>query len=74
MEASAILKMVEDAFYNLFFIFDVISSDENITMQAVLKHHLIGVRGQVLRTSKGKIDEEIPEPSIFITKLIALPI
>ena len=32
MESSAILKMVEDAFYNLFFIIDVIVSDNGSTM------------------------------------------
>ena len=66
MEASAILKMVEDAFYNRYFIVDVIVSDNNSTMRAVLKHPLIGVRGQVLKTSKGKLDEEIPEPSFLV--------
>ena len=65
MEASAILKMVEDAFYNRFFIVDVIVSDDDSTMRAVLKHPLIGVRGQVLKISKGKLDEEIPEPSFL---------
>ena len=56
MEASAILKMVEDAFYNQFFIVDFIVSDNDRTIRAVLKHTLIGVQGQVLKTSKGKID------------------
>ena len=32
MEASAILKMVEDALYNRFFIVDVIVSDDESTM------------------------------------------
>ena len=54
--------MVEDAFYNRFFIVDVIVSDDDSTMRAVLKHPLIGVQGQVLKTSKVKIDEEISEP------------
>ena len=49
MEASTILKMVEDAFYNRFFIVDVIVSDECITMRAVLKHPSIGARGQVIK-------------------------
>ena len=62
MEASAILKMVGDAFYNWFFIVDVIGSDDESTMRAVLKLPLIGVWGQVLKTSKGKLDEETPEP------------
>ena len=65
MKAFAILKMVEDAFYNRFFTVDIIVSDGNSTMRAVLKHPLIGVRGQVLKTSKGKLDEEIPEPSFL---------
>ena len=38
MEASAILKMVEDAFYNRLFIIDVIVSDDDSTIGAVLKH------------------------------------
>ena len=43
MEASEILKMVEDAFYNRFFIIDVIVSGNDNTMQDVLKHTSIGV-------------------------------
>ena len=65
MEASAVLKMVEDALYDQFFIVDVIVSDNDSTMRTVLKHPLIGVRGQVLKSSKGKLDEEIPEPSFL---------
>ena len=57
MDASAILKMVEDALYNCFFIIDVIVSNVDSTMEAVLKHPLMVVRGQVLNTSKGKLDE-----------------
>ena len=55
-----ILKMVEDALYNRFFIIDVIVSDDGSTMQAVLKHPSKGARGQVLKSSKGKLDKEIP--------------
>ena len=65
MEASAILKMVEDAYYNRFFIINVIFSDNDSTMRAVLKHPSIGVRGQVLNTSKRKLDVQIPEPSFL---------
>ena len=54
--------MVEDAYYNRFFIIDVIVSDDDSTMRAVLKHPSIGVRGQVIKTSKGKLDVQIPEP------------
>ena len=61
MEASAILKMVEYELYNRFFIVDVIVSEDDSTMRDVLKHPLIDVRVQVLKTSKGKLDEEIPE-------------
>ena len=65
MEDSAILKMVEYAYYNRFFIIDVIFSDDDSTMQDVLKHPSIGVRGQFLKTSKGKLDVQIPEPSFL---------
>ena len=65
MEASAILKMVEDALYNQYFIVDVIVSDDDSTMQAVLKYPSIGVRGKFLETPKVKLDEEIPEPSFL---------
>ena len=65
MEASAILKMVEYAYYNRFFIIDVIVSDDESTMRAVLKHPIIGVRGQVLKALKGKLDVQIPEPSFL---------
>ena len=50
MEASAILNMVEDAFYNRFFIIDVIVSNYDSTMRAVLKHPSKGARGQVLKS------------------------
>ena len=65
MEASTILKMVDDAFYNKIFIVDVIVNDDDSRMQAVLKYTSIGVRGQVLQAYKGNIDEEIPEPSFL---------
>ena len=66
MEASEILKMVEDTFYNRFFIIDVIVRNNDSTMRAVIKHPYKGARGQVLKSSKGKFDAEIPEPS-FLT-------
>ena len=62
MEASAIMKVVYDAFYNSFFIIDVIVSNNDIILRASLKHPSKGARGQVLESSKGKIDEEIQEP------------
>ena len=65
MEASAILKMVEDALFNHFLIIDVIVSDDDSIMRAVLKHPSIGVRGQVMKSSKGKLDEENPEPLLL---------
>ena len=55
MEASEILKMVEDTFYNRFFIIDVIVSNNDSTMRAVIKHPYKGARGQVLKSSKGKL-------------------
>ena len=57
--------MVEDAYYNRFFIIDVIVSDDDSTMRAVPKHPIIGVQGQVLKTLKGKLDAQIPEPSFL---------
>ena len=65
MEASEILNMLEDAFYNHFFIIDVIISDNDNTMIAVLEHPYKGELGQVMKSSKGKLDEEILEPSFF---------
>ena len=62
MEASSIMKMVEDAFYNCFFIIDFIFSDDDRTMRAVLKHKSKGAIGQVMKSYKGKLDEEHPEP------------
>ena len=59
------MKMVEDTFYNRSFIVHVIVSNDDNTIQAVLKHPSIGIRGQVLKTYKGKLDEEIPEPSFL---------
>ena len=56
------MKMVEDVFYDCFFIIDVIVSDNDSTLQAVLKHPSIGLRGQVINSSKVKLDEENPEP------------
>ena len=55
MEASAIMKMVEDAFYNLLFIIDVIVRDDDITMWAVLKYQSKVSRGQVMNSSKGNL-------------------
>ena len=65
MEASAILNMVKDAFYNFFLIIDVIVRNNDSTMQAVLKHTCKGYQVQVLKPSKGKIHEEIPDPYLL---------
>ena len=45
MEASAIMKMVEDALYNRFFIISVMVSKYDTTMRAVLRHPSKGARG-----------------------------
>ena len=66
MEASAILKMKDDTFYNQFFIVDVIISDDDSTIRAVLNKLFKGARDKVLKTSKGKLDEEIIEPSFLV--------
>ena len=65
MEASEVLKMVEDAFYNCFFIIGVMVSNDDSTMQAVLKKPSKGARGKDLKSSKGKLHEDIPEPSFL---------
>ena len=65
MEASAILKMVDDVFYNRFFIIDATVSNNDNTMRAVLEHPSKSVRGQFLKSSERKLDEEIPEPSFL---------
>ena len=65
MEDSAILKMVEDVFLNRFFVIDIIVCDDDSTMRAVLKHPSKGARGQVLKSSKGKLHEDIPEQSFL---------
>ena len=65
MEASAILKMVEDAFYNLFSIIDVIFRNDGSTIRAVIKHPYKGAQVQVMKSSKVKLDEEISELSFL---------
>ena len=65
METFAILKMVKDAFYNRFFIIYVIVRNDDSTMCVVLKHPSKGARGQVIKSSKGKLDTEIPDPSLI---------
>ena len=62
MKASAILNMLYDALYNHFFVIDLIVINDDSTMRAVLNYPSIGVRGQFLKSSKGKLDEETPEP------------
>ena len=63
MEASAIMKMIEDAFLNRFFVIDVIVSGDDRTMQAVIKHPSKVARGQVLKSSKGNLCEDISDTS-----------
>ena len=65
MEASTILNMVEDAFYNCFFIIDVIVSNDDSKIRAVLKHPSKCSWGQVLKSPKVKLRTEIPEPSFL---------
>ena len=60
------MNMVENKFYNHFFIIDVIVSDNDNTIRAVLKHPHKCSQGQVLNSSKGNLDEQIPEPSFLV--------
>ena len=57
MEASEILRMVEDAFYNLFFSIDFTVRNNDNTMRAVIKHPSKGDQGRVINSFKGKIYE-----------------
>ena len=57
--------MAEELFYNRFFVIYVIFSDYESTMQALTKHISIDNRGQVLKSSKEKLDEEILESSFL---------
>ena len=54
------MKTVENTFYNHLFIIDVIVSNDGSKMRAVLKHPSKGAQVQVMKSSKGKLDEEIP--------------
>ena len=65
MEADAIINMVEDAFHQCCFIIYFIVSDDDSKIRALLKYPSRGVWGQVLKSSKGKIDKEIPVPSLL---------
>ena len=65
MDVGAIMDMVEDEFHHCCLIIDVIVSNGESKMRDVLKYLLIVSRGQVLKSSKGKLDEEIPAPSFL---------
>ena len=65
MEADLILKMVEDAFRHCYFIIYVIVNNDDSNMQALLKNPSWGAWVQVIKSSKGKIDEEVPVPYFF---------
>ena len=65
MEAAAILDMVKYTFHDCCFVIDVIVRYDDSTIQDVLKHPSIGARGQVLKPSKGKLDDGIPMPSFL---------
>ena len=66
MDASAVLKMVEDALYVGFLIIYVTVSGDYITMQSVIKHPYKGAQGQVINLSNRKLDREIPEPYLLV--------
>ena len=51
--------------YIIPFIIDVIFSNNDSIIPDVIKHTSSGDRGQVLKSSKVKLDEEIPETSLL---------
>ena len=57
MDTNEILNMVEDAFHHRCFIIDVIVRKNDSTMQDVLKHPSRGAGGQVMKSSKEKLDK-----------------
>ena len=65
METFVTTTMVDDALYNNFFIIDVIVRYNSSTMLSVIKHTSKGARGQVIKSSRRKVDEETLEPSLF---------
>ena len=54
--------MIEDAFRHHCFIICVVLGDNNSTTRAVIKHPSKGAQGQVLKSSKGKVDKKISVP------------
>ena len=60
MEVDANLNMVENSLQHCYFIIDIIVSDNSSKILVLLNHQSIDVRGQVLKSSKGKFGEEIP--------------
>ena len=57
--------MVEYVFLHSYFITYFTVGDNYSTIQTVLKHTSRGSQGQVLNSSKGKLDDEIPVPSLL---------
>ena len=64
-EASEILKMVEDAFYNCFLIIDFIVINNYSRIRAILNHSPKGSWSQDVKSTKEKLGEEIPETSFL---------
>ena len=58
--------MVEDQFHHHYFIIDVKVGNDDRTMRAVLKNPSRCARGQFLKSSKIKHDEEIPVLSFLV--------
>ena len=57
MESDSIMNIVEDKLRGLFFIIDDVVNDNSIIKRSVPKHSSIFTCGQVLKSSKGKLDE-----------------
>ena len=68
MKANFVLKILENALLHLYFIIYVIVSEYEIKIQDMIKHLLMGARGQFLKSLKGKLDDEIP-PSYLLADI-----
>ena len=66
MEAGKIIKIIDYVLHRHCFIIEIIIGSDNITMKFVIKYTKIGAQVQVMNSSKVKLYEEIPPPSLIV--------